>query len=79
MPRVGVFLKETWLCCSGENRRGVSQQHWAEKVAYCSEFNEMLCNNVEENNSESRADDCGLACGVLEGRKDSVGAIYVEF
>lgn len=39
----------------------------------------MLCKNVEDNNSESNADDRGLACGVLEGSKDSSGAIYVEF
>lgn len=39
----------------------------------------MLCENVEDNNSESNADDCGLACGVLEEIKDSIGAIYVKF
>ena len=60
----------------GENCKGVSQQHWAEKVVYCSEFNEMLCKSVEDNNSESNTDDRGLACGVLEGSKDSIRAIY---
>lgn len=43
------------------------------KITECSELNKMFCEKLVDKNIERKADDGGLACGVSERFRDSIG------